>query len=246
MNADSARKLTRTEASDAVGAIGWRYLLGTLALSVPVESIAQGSSAAALAIEACGSGDVDDHLRIDIRPDRVELSLQTRSKATLTWRDTELAHLISSALSDQGFTPAPPTSAGSPRPVEMLEMAIDAMDIAAIRPFWKAVMAYADEPGNDGPTDAIVDSAGQLPAIWFQQMDEPRRQRNRIHFDITVAHDEAERRVRAALDAGGHLVDDSYARSFWVLADAEGNEVCVCTWTDRDERDQVREARAEL
>jgi len=33
------------------------------------------------------------------------------------------------------------------------------------------------------------------------------------------------------------LVDDSFASSFWVLADAEGNEVCVCTWTGRDDRD---------
>jgi hypothetical protein len=61
--------------------------------------------------------------------------------------------------------------------------------------------------------------------------------RNRVHFDITVAHDEAEPRVHAALAAGGRLADDSHARSFWVLADAEGNEVCVCTWTDRDERE---------
>jgi 4a-hydroxytetrahydrobiopterin dehydratase len=68
-------------------------------------------------------------------------------------------------------------------------------------------------------------------------MDAPRPQRNRVHFDIVVAHDEAEPRVRAALAAGGRLVDDSFARSFWVLADAEGNEVCVCTWTDRDERE---------
>jgi 4a-hydroxytetrahydrobiopterin dehydratase len=113
-------------------------------------------------------------------------------------------------------------------------MAIDAMDIPAIRPFWKAVLGYVDEPGSDG----IVDPAGQLPAIWFQQMDAPRRQRNRVHFDITVAHEEAEPRVRTALAAGGRLVDDSFARSFWVLADAEGNEVCVCTWTDRDEREQ--------
>lgn len=112
------------------------------------------------------------------------------------------------------------------------------MDIAAIRPFWKAVLGYADEPGGDSDQDAIADPAGQLPAIWFQQMDSPRPQRNRIHLDITVAHDEAEPRVRAALAAGGRLVDDSFARSFWVLADAEGNEVCVCTWTDRDEREQ--------
>ena len=65
-------------------------------------------------------------------------------------------------------------------------------------------------------------------------MDAPRPQRNRVHFDVTVAHDEAEGRVRAAIDAGGQLVNDAFARSCWVLADAEGNEVCVCTWMDRD------------
>ena len=38
----------------------------------------------------------------------------------------------------------------------------------------------------------------------------------------------------AALAAGGRLVSDARARAFWVLADAEGNEACVCTWQDRD------------
>ena len=98
------------------------------------------------------------------------------------------------------------------------------------------MLGYVDQSDSGDPSSAIVDPAGQLPALWFQQMDAPRTQRNRVHFDIVVAHDEAEPRVRAALAAGGRLVDDSHARAFWVLADAEGNEVCVCTWTDRDER----------
>jgi len=229
--------ISRTAASEAVGDTGWRYLLGTLLLSVPVRSLAQASELAAAAIAATGA-DADGHLRVDLRPDRVELSLQTRAVADVTGRDTELARRIAATVSGLGLAPAGAASARSPRPVQMLEMAIDALDIPAIRPFWKAVMAYADEPGRTGPEDAIVDPAGQLPAIWFQQMDAPRPQRNRVHFDITVAHDEAEARVRAALDAGGRLVDDSFARSFWVLADAEGNEVCVCTWTDRDERER--------
>ena len=29
------------------------------------------------------------------------------------------------------------------------------------------------------------------------------------------------------------LLTDEYAPSFWVLADAEGNEACVCTWQGR-------------
>jgi 4a-hydroxytetrahydrobiopterin dehydratase len=226
--------LSRTDASAAVQDIGWRYLLDTLAVAVPVRSLAQAAEAAAAAV-AAGGADADGHLRIDLRPDRVELFVQTPALKAVTGRDIELARRITAGVATLGLRPAPATSAGSPRPVQQLELAIDALDMAAIRPFWKAVLAYVDEPDGDGV--GIVDPAGQLPAMWFQQMDAPRPQRNRVHFDITVAHDEAEPRVRAALAAGGRLVNDSFAPSFWVLADAEGNEACVCTWTGRDERD---------
>jgi 4a-hydroxytetrahydrobiopterin dehydratase len=80
---------------------------------------------------------------------------------------------------------------------------------------------------------AVVDSAGRGPAVWFQQMDAPRPQRNRVHVDVTVPHDVAEQRVTAAVAAGGRLLSDARARAFWVLADPEGNEACVCTWQDR-------------
>jgi 4a-hydroxytetrahydrobiopterin dehydratase len=233
---DRETPLSRTAASAAVQDIGWRYLLATLSASVPVRSLAQASEVAAAAVAAAGA-DADGHLRLDLRPDRVEVSVQTAALNTVTGLDAQLAHRIAAAVDALGLHPAGATSAESPRPVEQLELAIDALDIPAIRPFWKAVLAYVDEPGSSGSGAGIVDPSGQLPAVWFQQMDEPRPQRNRIHFDITVAHDEAEDRVRAALAAGGHLVNDSYARSFWVLADAEGNEACVCTWTDRDERE---------
>jgi 4a-hydroxytetrahydrobiopterin dehydratase len=228
--------LSRTAASAAVADIGWRFLLGELAVSVPVRSLAQGSAVAAAAIAAAGA-DADGHLRVDLRPDRVELSVADRSAGGVTARDTALAGRIAAAVAGLGLTPAASVTAESPRPVQALEVAIDAIDIPAVQPFWKAVLGYVDEAGGGGPSCAIVDPAGQLPALWFQQMDAPRPQRNRVHFDITVAHDEAEPRVRAALAAGGRLVDDSQARAFWVLADAEGNEVCVCTWTDRDERE---------
>jgi 4a-hydroxytetrahydrobiopterin dehydratase len=49
-----------------------------------------------------------------------------------------------------------------------------------------------------------------------------------------VPHDEAEQRIEAALAAGGRMTYTDEAPAFWVLADAEGNEVCVCTWQGRD------------
>jgi 4a-hydroxytetrahydrobiopterin dehydratase len=227
-------RLTRTAASLAVETIGWRYLLGTLATSVAVDSLTAACQIAEAAV-AVADVDADGHLRIDLRPDRVELSVQDRVAGTVTCRDVDIAHRITDNLASWGAMTGGATSAALPRPVQMLEVAIDAIDIAAIRPFWKAVLAYTDEPGHDGPTDAVVDPTGQLPTVWFQQMDEPRPQRNRIHFDISVAHDEADTRLQAALDAGGRFVSDAEARAFWILADAEGNEVCICTWEDRDQ-----------
>jgi len=226
----SDRVLSRTEASMPVEQIGWRYLLGALGTTVAVGSLQQALDVAGAAVSACGA-DADAHLSAVPRRDRVELSLQTASVANVTRRDVELAHAVTEAMRAGGLDTLP---RGSWRPVQSLELAIDAMDIPAVRPFWRAVLAYTDEPGYDGPTDAIVDPLGVMPAVWFQQMDRPRPQRNRIHFDITVPHDEAEDRVVAALAAGGTLVSDARARAFWVLADPEGNEVCVCTWQDRD------------
>jgi 4a-hydroxytetrahydrobiopterin dehydratase len=220
--------LSRPEASAAVDAAGWRLIYHGFAASVPVDSLRQALEVAAAATEACGA-DADAHLQIDIRPDRVEL--QTRASTGVTTRDVQLAAQITDAVHTLGLALAPPT--GTDRPVQLLELAIDALDIPAIRPFWKAVLGYEDEP-NAGPTGGIVDPAGQQPSMWFQQMDAPRPQRNRIHFDIDVAHDDAPRRIQAALDAGGVLVSDAEARAFWVLADVEGNEICVCTWQDRD------------
>jgi 4a-hydroxytetrahydrobiopterin dehydratase len=237
MTETANQPLSRTAASDAVEAIGWRYLLATYAASVPVTSLTQGLDVAAAASAACGP-DADTHLRIDVRADRVELVLQTAPIERITARDAELAHAITTAVDRLGLVLAAPT-AGAARPVQSLEIAIDALDIAAIRPFWKAVLGYVDEAAGVDVEGGLGDPVRQGPSFWFQQMDAPRPDRNRIHFDITVSHDEAPGRIRAALDAGGVLVSDAAARSFWILADAEGNEICICTWQDRDERRPV-------
>ncbi|RAO59990.1 VOC family protein [Micromonospora saelicesensis] len=226
--------LGRQAASDAVSDQGWRYLLGALRTSVRVGSLVQATEVAARVVAACGS-DADGHLRADIRPERVVLTLQSSDRAALTARDIDLAHRISAAMRNVGLRTEPEIGTGAPRSVQLVEIALDALDIAAVRPFWKAVLGYTDEAGADGPKDPIVDPVGQGPALWFQQMDQPRPDRNRIHLDICVPHDEAPRRIEAALTAGGRRVSASHAPAFWVLADIEGNEACVTTWQGRDD-----------
>jgi hypothetical protein len=199
----------------------------------PSRIAGSGGRQAADAVAACGD-DADRHLRVDVRPDRVVFTLQSLDHAAVTTLDVELAHRISAAAHDSGLLAEPEIGTGAPRSVQILEIAIDALNIPHIRPFWKAVLGYADEAGADGPADALVDPAGQGPAIWFQQMDAPRPQRNRIHFDICVPHDEAPSRIETALAAGGRLLSAAKAPAFWVLADQEGNEACVTTWQGRD------------
>ena len=227
MTSDSHRKLSRQEASDAVTGIGWRYVLGEFRTQVLTGSLPLAADVAGRAAAVPGA---QEHLRMDVRADRVVLALQTAEAAWVTSRDVELARRISAVAEEFRLT----TTSEGTRSVQVLEIGIDAMEIAKIRPFWKAVLAYADEPGRSGPEDALVDPVGQGPAIWFQQMDAPRPQRNRLHFDVSVPHDEAHRRIEATVAAGGRVVYDAEAPAFWVLADPEGNEACITTWQGRD------------
>ena len=225
--------LTRQAASEAVQDDGWRYLLGALRTSVAVDSPIRAVGLIGAAVEACGEN-AAGHLGIDLRTDRVEFTVQSLDRTAVTVHDVELAHRISDAVRAAGLEPRPGVGTGEPRSVQRLEIAVDALDIPAIRPFWKAVFGYQDEPGSSEPTDAVADPYGQGPTIWFQQMGQPRPQRNRIHLDICVPHDEAAQRLAEALAAGGRLVSDTSAPAFWVLADLEGNEICITTWQGRD------------
>ena len=231
--ADMTGKLSRLQASDAVSDLGWRYVLGVLRTRVRVESLAQAVDVCARAVAACGEA-AGRHLRMDVRPDLVDFTLQSLATAGVTQQDAVFARRISAALADLGVRTSADVGTGPARSVQLLEIAIDALDIDAVRPFWKAVMGYGDEADGAGSGDGLIDPLRQGPAIWFQQMDAPRTQRNRIHFDVAVPHDEAQQRVRTALDAGGTLVSDAEAPAFWLLADAEGNEACVTTWQGRD------------
>ena len=70
--------------------------------------------------------------------------------------------------------------------------------------------------------------------FWFQQTEPHEEPRQRFHLDLTVPPEIAQQRIDAALAAGGTLVSDDRAPAFTVLADAEGNKVCICTALGRD------------
>jgi len=219
--------LTSSAVQSAVDPRHWRVVLGAVHATFRTGSFARGLELVARV--AAAADEANHHPDVDLRYPVVHVSLSSHDVGGLTQRDVDLAARITAIADDLGVE-------GEPGRPQRLEVAIDALDIPAVLPFWRAVLAYRDDPAP--PPDsapALVDPDGVGPAFWFQQMDAPRPQRNRIHLDVSVPHDEAKRRVQAALAAGGVLVSDAAAPSFWVLADAEGNEACVCTWQARDE-----------
>jgi 4a-hydroxytetrahydrobiopterin dehydratase len=218
----ASEELTRRQITDSVHDLGWRLILRAVRSGVRVGSLAEAARVAARVADVAGPADVS----IDLRPDRVDLRLAARDTDWLTAEDVHWVRRVSAAVAELGLATTPGLD---DHPVQCLEVAIDALDIPAVRPFWAAVLGYVEDGEN-----AIMDPRGLGPGFWFQQMDAPRPQRNRIHLDVAVPHDAAPGRIAAALAAGGTMVNDGAAPAFWVLADREGNEACVCTWQGRD------------
>jgi 4a-hydroxytetrahydrobiopterin dehydratase len=208
----------------------WRVLLGRIEASFSAPSF--GAAAAFVSSIADAADAADHHPDVDLRyPGLVHVVLTTHARpGGLTEADASLAATISSLAADLGVRSEPLSST-------TVEVCIDALDIDAVLPFWRAILGYVDDPlwaaSAGEQVIALADPRRIGPPFWFQQMDEPRPQRNRFHIDVTVPHDEAASRLGAALAAGGTLLTDQYARAFWVLADPEGNEACICTWQDR-------------
>jgi 4a-hydroxytetrahydrobiopterin dehydratase len=137
-----------------------------------------------------------------------------------------MARRISEIAADVGVTP-------TPEKLTKVEFGLDTADTPAAIRFWAAVLGY------DVDEDiAVIDPDGRQVELWFQDTDAPSEEasepRQRFHVDVTVPPEQAQTRIDAALAAGGTLVSSDRAPAFTVLADPEGNKVCVCTWQGRE------------
>jgi 4a-hydroxytetrahydrobiopterin dehydratase len=200
--------------------VDWRVVRNDACTHVRTGSFAAGLTL----VDAIGrlANAANHHPDVDLRTDGVTVRLRSGRDGRLSERDVALAREISAVASELDL----PIDLDG---VQSIQVAIDALIIPDVLPFWRAVLGYQEVDDED-----LIDPHFQGPPFWFQQMDAPRPQRNRIHIDVYVPHDQAEARVAAALAAGGHLVSDENAPEWWTLADAEGNEADVAPWPDRD------------
>ena len=111
--------------------------------------------------------------------------------------------------------------------VQEVQVAISAQPDAIDIGFWRAVLGY------DGMSDDnAVDPLGHGSTVWMQELDVAKPLRHAMHVDVSVGREQAERRLAAALAAGGRIVDESGAPAWWILSDRAGNRVCIAAWPD--------------
>ncbi|CCH76401.1 conserved hypothetical protein [Nostocoides japonicum T1-X7] len=215
--------LTTQEIIDA-GLADWRKLPPALHARFRIPSFPAGAAFVAAVAEAAEAA--NHHPDLTLAYGRVDVAVCTHSAGhVVTQQDVDLARQISDLARQHGLEPRPTD-------VAVLELGLDTADNARIAPFWAALLT--GDAGNIAGGE-VFDAGGRVPTVWFQDTDEHDTPRQRWHPDLWLAPEVAEERIAAAIAAGGTLVDDSYAPSFWVLADPDGNKACICTFLDRDE-----------
>jgi 4a-hydroxytetrahydrobiopterin dehydratase len=200
------------------GLVDWRKLSQPLHTRYVTPNLARATAfAAAIAEVVEGDG---EHIEMKLAHDSVDLSLCTRADGRwVTQKDIDLARKISDIAEQYGLE-------ADPAAVVQLEVGLDTAHEDTIGPFWSVLLTG----GLDNKVhDSVFDPSNRVPAIWFQGTDEHETPRQRWHFDLWLAPEVADQRISAAVSAGGSIVDTTEAPSFTVLADPDGNRVCVCT-----------------
>lgn len=212
-----SRPITARQFHDAEGVEDWRVVFDGACAHFRTGTFAAGVTL----VDAIGRLADGHRPAVDLRADSVTVQLASGEGGSLTEDDAVLAARIATAARELGV-PADPNA------VQTIQLTIDTGVGTDVMPFWRAVLGYRELGAED-----LVDPRGRGPSLWFQGMAAPRPQRNRIHVDVSVPHDQTEARIAAALAAGGHLVSDAHAPAWWTLAHSEDNEVDIATWQGR-------------
>lgn len=223
---DPKQTLSTAEVVES-GLDDWRQLLGVIRARYRTGDFATGLAlvdrVGALAEAA------DHHPDITLTYPEVVISMSSHDVDGITSRDIDLAREISAVARELGVTA---DVAG----LTQLDIGLDTDDGSTHGAYYAALL------GSDLKDGEPVDPSGQVPTIWWQTPGDadpgdptlpPPPVEQRWHLDVWVPHDDVERRLQAVLDAGGRLVSDAAAPSFWVVEDTDGNRSCICTATGR-------------
>ncbi|MBK6795372.1 MAG: hypothetical protein IPG76_00825 [Acidobacteria bacterium] len=207
----------------ADGIDDWAVLHGGATAVFRVRSLSDAvrlADAIAKAPEIAGAG-----VLLTLADERVTVRL-TRDLWALESGHIKLARATSAVARQHGAIP-------DRAAIQEVQLAIAAKPATIDVGFWRAILGYV--PMAD---DNAVDPLGHGSTVWMQELDESKALRHAMHVDVSVAREHVEARLKAAVAAGGRIVDDSHAPSHWTLSDQGGNRVCICAWPDGSTEDR--------
>jgi 4a-hydroxytetrahydrobiopterin dehydratase len=214
-------RLNNQQILDA-GLADWRKLSQPLHTRYLVPHLAEAAGFVAAVVKVVGAD--SRHLEMRLVHGVIDLSLCTREDGLfVTQTDIDLAKKISAIALASGLE-------ADPSAVTQLEVGLDTAHEDKIGQFWSVLLTGSSD---NKVSDSVFDPTSRVPAIWFQGTVDHETPRQRWHFDLWLASEVVDERIAAAVSAGGSVIDTSGAPSFTVLADPDGNRVCVCTATGR-------------
>jgi 4a-hydroxytetrahydrobiopterin dehydratase len=195
----------------------WRLQVHSLGTAYVAATAAE--ALALVAAIGAAAEDADHHPDVDWRYRHVFVRTTTHAAGDrVTARDTELAERISALAARAG-------ARAEPALARTVEVGVDTADPEALAPVWAAALGYRPGPHGD-----VVDPHRRGPAVWFQRTATPAA--SRLHLDVHVADEVQGGVVEAVTGSGGRVDDAAQAPSFVVVADRDGNRLCVCTAAD--------------
>jgi len=109
-----------------------------------------------------------------------------------------------------------------------IELVIDVADLDRMVEFYRAALGY-QRRGAVEQYASIVPPPGEAgPKIIFQRVAEPKTVKNRLHLDLHHVDIEAAASRLVSLGATRLRRYDELGTSWILMADPEGNEICVC------------------
>ena len=103
---------------------------------------------------------------------------------------------------------------------------IDADDVVAMAAFWSAALDR-EVVGEPDEGSVFLGTEGDPGRIYIQRTDDPKLEKNRVHFDFESADREGEVDRLLGLGATRHADHETGGAQWTVLADVEGNQFCV-------------------
>jgi catechol 2,3-dioxygenase-like lactoylglutathione lyase family enzyme len=108
----------------------------------------------------------------------------------------------------------------------LTEIVVDCTDAERLAEFWCGVLGWEIVDRDEG--DVEIGGRGGMPTILFQPVPEPKTVKNRIHLDVNPTDRDQAEEVERIVALGARRVDVGQGDQTWVvLADPEGNELCV-------------------